>query len=102
MTAQEFRQNVRFVRRRSNKLTKAAILLAITFSVVTLLVLYAATINARVQAQALRDQAQQLEQENDRYEDKIENSGSLEGVEEIAKDELGLVKPGTTIIEPEN
>lgn len=102
MTAQEFRKNVRFVHRHSSRLTKTALCLAIAFSAVTLLVLHTATLNAREQAQALRDQAQQLEQDNDRLQDKIDNLGSLEGVEDIAKDELGLVDPDTVIIEPEN
>lgn len=102
MTAREFRETVRFVRRPSSKLTKLAICLAITFSMVTLLVLHAVTLNIREQAQALKDQAQQLEQENSQLEDKIDSLGSLEGVEDIAKDELGLVDPDTIIIEPEN
>lgn len=102
MTAQEFRENVRFVRRRSSRLTKAAIFLAVVFATVALLVVHALTLNLQEQAQNAKDQAQQLEQENDRLEDKIENLGSLEGVEDIAKDELGLVDPDTVIIEPEN
>lgn len=102
MTAQEFRKNVRLVYRRSSKLTKTALCLAIAFSTVTLLMLHVLTLNEREKADALRDQAQQLEQENDRLQDKIDNLGSLEGVEDIAKDELGLVDPDTVIIEPEN
>lgn len=96
------RENVKFVRRRSSKLTKAALFLAIVFSMMALLVLHALTLNLKEQAQISKDQAQQLEQENDRLEDKIENAGSLEGVQDIAKDELGLVDPDTIIIEPEN
>ena len=102
MTFREFLNEVRFVRGRSNRLTKIAVCLAITFSMVTLLVLHTVTLEARAQADALRDQAQQLEQENDKLEDKIDNLGSIEGVEDIAKDELGLVDPDTVIIVPEN
>ena len=96
------KENVKFVRRRSSKLTKAAIFLAVTFATIALLVLHALTLNLQEQAQAAKDQAQQLEQENDRLEDKIDNLGSLEGAQDIAKDELGLVDPDTIIIVPEN
>ena len=102
MTAREFRENVRFVRRRSSALTKAALLLAIAFSAVALLVLHAMTLNLQERAEAAKNQAQQLEQEKDELENKIDNLGSLEGVQDIAKDELGLVDPDTVIIEPEN
>ena len=102
MTAREFRENVRFVRRPSSKLTKVAIGLAITFSMVALLAFYTVNLSYREQVQALKEYAQQLEQENDRLQDKIDSLGTLEGVEDIAKDELGLVDPDTVIIEPEN
>ena len=102
MTFREFIKTVRFVPGRSTKLTKIAVCLAITFSMVTLLALHAVTLDTRAKAEALRNQAQQLEQDNDRLENKIENLGSLESVEEIAKEELDLVDPDTVIIEPEN
>ena len=102
MTAREFRENVRFVRRPSSKLTKAAICLAVAFSMVALLAFYAVTLDYREQVQALKEHAQQLEQENERLQEKIDSLGTLEGVEDIAKDELGLVDPDTVIIEPEN
>ena len=102
MTVQQMLKNVRLVRRRSNKMTKVAVCLAIALSTVTLLVLRSATLDAQAQADALKQQAQQLEQENSKLEDKIGNLGSIEGVEEIAKDELGLVDPDTVVIEPEN
>ena len=102
MTARELKSRIRVVYRRSSKLTKMAVCLAIALSTVTLLVLRSATLDARAQTDALKDQAQQLEQENDRLEDKIEDLGSIDSVEQIAKDELGLVNPDTIIIEPEN
>ena len=102
MTYQEFRQEVRVVRAPSSKLTKISICLAITFSMVTLLVLHAVTLDTRAQLNALRQQAQQLTEERDRLQDKIDKLGTLEGVEDIAKDELGLVDPDTVIIQPEN
>ena len=102
MTVQQILKNVRLVRVRSSKLTKIAICLAIVLSTVALVALHAVTVNERAHADALKQQAQQLEQENDKFESNIDGLGSLEGVQQIAKDELGMVDPDTVIIEPEN
>ena len=102
MTFQQIMKNVRLVRARSSKLAKVAVCLAIVLSTVALLALHAVTLDAKAQAEALKEQAQKLEQENDRLESNIDNLGSLEGAEQIAKDELGMVDPDTVIIEPEN
>lgn len=102
MMLQNLKSRIRIVYRRSSKLTKMAICLAIVLSTVTLLVLHSMTLDAQAQTDALKDQAQQLEQENNSLEDKIEDLGSVDSVEQIAKDELGLVNPDTIIIEPEN
>ena len=98
---QNLSNRIRVVFRRSSKMTKIAVCLAIVFSTVTLLVLRSATLDAKAQTDVLKDQAQQLEQENNALEDKIDNLGSAESVEDIAKNELGLVDPDTVIIEPE-
>lgn len=102
MTLREIIKNVRLVKVRSSKLTKVAICFAIALSTVALLVLHAATLHEQAQADALKDQAQQLEQDNDQLESNIDGLGSLEGAGQIAKDELGMVDPDTVIIEPEN
>ena len=102
MTVQEIKKNVRLVWGRGSRLTKVAVCVAIALSTVTLLALRAATLDAQAQADALKDKAQQLEQENSQLEDKIGDLGSIDSVEQIAKDELGLVDPDTVIIEPEN
>ena len=102
MTVQQIMNNVRLVKARSSKLTKVAVCLAIVLSTVALLTLHAATLDAKAQAEDLKDQAQKLEQNNNQLESNIEGLGSLEGVEQIAKDELGMVDPDTVIIKPEN
>ncbi len=102
MTLQELVKNVRLVKTRSSKLTKIAICFAIALSMVALLALHAVTLNEKARADALKQQAQQLEQENNKLETNIDGLGSLEGVSQIAKDELGMVDPDTVIIEPEN
>jgi cell division protein FtsL len=48
--------------------------------------------------EAARAQAAALEQSNDDYQNRIDNLGTPEGVEQIAGDELGLGKPGSAQI----
>ena len=51
---------------------------------------------------SLRHQAAQLEQENSQLEQDIDSLGSLDSLQQIAKDELGLVDPDTVVLQPEN
>ena len=94
------RIHIRF--KRSKPITKAALVCAVIAATVTLAALNLLLQDIREQTEALRQQAAQLEQENDKLEDKIDKLGSVDSVEDIAKEELGLVDPDTVIIEPEN
>ncbi len=94
-------KRIRFVYRRSSNFTKTVVATALLLSVVALVTLGIATENARQQAQALKDQAAQLEQDNDRLEENIDSLGSADSVDQIAQDELGLVDPDTIIVKPE-
>ena len=53
------------------------------------------------QTAAMREEAAILEQENEELQEKIENMDNVEGVQQIAEDELGLVDPDTVVIKPE-
>ena len=55
-----------------------------------------------VQTEQLRAKAAALESENADYKAKIADLGSVASVEEIAREELGLVRPDTIYIKPEN
>jgi len=94
-------KRVRLVYRRSSVLTKTVVLSAGVLAMAALLTLNLTIEGVRNKTNELRDQAAQLEQENSQLEENIDNLGSVEGVEQIAKDELGLVDPDTVIIEPE-
>ena len=94
-------KRVRLVFRRSSMLTKTVILSAGALAMAALLTLNLTIDATRQKTEDLRDQAAQLEQENSKLENNIDGLGSLEGVEQIAKDELGLVDPDTVIIKPE-
>lgn len=95
-------RRIRFVYRRSSNFTKTVVMSAIVLSIVALTALGISIHSANARAQELKDQAAQLEQENDRLEDKIDSLGSADSVEDIAKDELGLVDPDTIIVKPES
>ena len=88
---------VRIVRERSSTLTKTVVLVAVVLSMAALLALGSAINNYRAQAQALKDQAAQLEQENGQLQDKTDKKGTLEGLLEFAEDFLGLVDPNSVI-----
>lgn len=93
-------KRVRLVYRRSSTLTKAVVLSAIVLSMAALITLQLTISAAQDRTQDLTDQAAQLEQENQQLEDKIDNLGSADSVEDIARDELDMVDPDTVIIEP--
>ena len=92
---------VRLVYKRSSLTLKIMVLCAIVVSIVTLSVLGGVLADQQAQTEAMRQQAGRLEQENQDLEDKIDNLGSVDSVEDIAKEELGLVDPDTVIIDPE-
>lgn len=93
-------KRIRLVYRPSSTLTKTVVLSAVALSMATLLTLHLTSSAIQRKNQELADQAAQLEQENSRLEDNIAGLGSAEGVEQIARDELGLVDPDTVIIKP--
>ena len=95
-------KRIRFVYRRRSNFTKTVVMCAIVLSVAALVALSIAIHAANARSQELKDQAAQLEQENDRLEDKVDSLGSAGSVEDIAKDELGLVDPDTIIVKPES
>ena len=92
---------VRFVCRRSRIVTKLVILVAVLLSVMTLATLLLAIHSTRSQVEDLRAEAVQLEHENGRLDLYIRELGTIRGIIRIAQEELGLVEPGTVIIQPE-
>ena len=93
---------VRFVYKRSSTLTKVLVLSAVVLSTVTLLGLRSRIQKAEAQNDAVLSQIAQMEQENAKLEQNIDALGTLDGVTQIAKDELGLEDPDTIILVPES
>ena len=92
---------VKVARRRSRLLTKVMVLVAVLLSIATLMTLLLAIYATRAQTENLRAEAAQLERENSRLTEYIEQMGTIKGLLRIAQEELGLVDPGTIIIDPQ-
>ena len=92
---------VKVARRRSRLLTKVVVLVAVLLSIATLSTLLLVIHSTRAQTEMLRNEAIQLERDNNRLEEYIREMGTIKGLLRIAQEELGLVEPGTIIIDPE-
>ncbi len=93
---------ITFRLRKSSPVTIAAVLAAIVLSTAALIALNGATQRAEAQNELLRQEAVSLLAENDRLSDRIAGLGSVESAILIAMEELGLIEPGTTILEPKD
>lgn len=94
-------QHIKLVYRHTPRLAKIVVLLTLVLSTVTLLTLRGQLLKAQERIDATRQQVQQLEQENKKLQDSIDALGSLDSVDQIAKDELDLVDPDTEFFQPE-
>ena len=94
-------KNVQLIFRPGTPLLKVLVVVLIVFSMAALIALGFVQHRLAQQTQDLRWEASNLEQENQDYAEKIADLGSVASVEEIAQEELGLVRPDTIIIKPE-
>ena len=93
-------RRIQIVFRPSTTLLKIVVIVLIVFSTAALIALSWVRQSIQVQTEDLRQEAMALEQENQDLEEKIGNLGSVQSIEEIAQEELDLVKPDTVIINP--
>ena len=87
--------------RSSSVALKIAVTVLIVFSMAALAALAWVRGSIRGQVENLRQEAAAIEQENRELQDKIDNLGSVQSVQDIAREELGLVDPNTIMIQPE-
>lgn len=80
---------------------KILVLVVLVASIVCLMTLRGALLEAKGESEALRSQAAQLEQENSRLETYIQQLGTVQGIIRIAQEELGLVQPDSIIFDPQ-
>ena len=87
---------------RSRTVTKAAVLMALVLCIALLSTLVVMTGRIRENNEALANQAAALEQQNAALEQQIKDLDTVDGIEKIANEELGLVDPDTVIFTPQS
>ena len=85
---------------RTHPLTRVVLIAFLTLSIITLLTLRFLSWQRTSQIEDMRQEAAALEAENDDLQEKIDGKDSVEGLEQIAGDELDLVDPDTIVIDP--
>ena len=93
--------DIKVVRRKSSTLTRIVIITSIVLSRAALLALHAAIDTANRHTEELRQQAVILEQESQRLDEYENQKGTLQEIIRIAQEKLGLILPGSVIIQPE-
>ena len=78
-------------------ITKIVIAALLVYAVVSLVTVRSKTAALNAQTQQLQQQVTDMMQSNSELEYKIEHSEDADTIEEIARDKLGLVKPGEKI-----
>ena len=92
----------RFVRKRSSTLQKLILLFAIVISSAALLMLDLFIKDEQAKEDAWREQAALEQQKNEDLNNRLEDLGSLAGVETLAQELLGLVHGNGIFFQPES
>lgn len=85
---------------RSSRRTKIAVICMAALSMVALMALNLTITAYRNRAEEARKEAARLEYENSQLQDSIDDLGSAGSVEDIAKDELGMVPTDAVVLQP--
>jgi len=83
--------------KRAGKLTKLIILGLIVYSLVTIINLQGRLQEAKENQMQLQEEIEEVAQENAAMEYDLDHADDTEIIEDIARDELGLAKPGEII-----
>ena len=87
--------------RPASNILKIVLIVLIVFSIVALAALRWVHSGILSEIDALKDEASGLEYANQVLDQKTEELGSIQSIQDIAKEELGLVDPDTILIDPE-
>lgn len=93
-------KTIQLVFRPAPPVLKIMVILLILFSIAALGALRMFHLEMQAQNQFLRDKAALIEYENTNLEKKQGLPDSIQTVQNIAKEELGLISPDTVIINP--
>lgn len=95
-------KNAKIVVRQSPASLKIILIVLILFGMVTLAALRWVHTGILEETENLRQEASGLEYANSQLEQKTNELGSVKSLEDIAREELGLVDPDTVIIDPQS
>ena len=87
--------------RPASNILKIVLIVLIVFSIVALAALRWVHGGILSEIDALKDEASGLEYANQVLDQKTEELGSIQSIQDIAKEELGLVDPDTIHIDPD-
>lgn len=93
-------KKIKLVIRRSSLGLKIVVLAMVVLCIVALLAIWLFKEQAKDDLEQLRSEAVELEKANNRLTEAIDKMGTVQGILQVAKEELGLVDPNTIIIEP--
>lgn len=93
-------QGIKVEYTRSHPMTKIVVIALIAVCTVSLIALRITNHRLKTEIAELRSEAAQLEADIADLQEKINMLGSVEGVQDIAENQLDLVDPDTVIIDP--
>ena len=94
-------QNIQIVTHRSNPLTKSVVIAAIVLSIAAVIALGWTQNALEAEIQQMREEAAFLQQENAELAESQLDAENIQGVMDIAQEELDLVDPDTILIQPQ-
>ena len=93
-------KNVKVVARPSPAALKVLLILVILFSMAALLTLRLVHNGIQEEIANLKDEAAEFEYANSELDKRLEDPQSVENIQNIAREELGMVDPDTILIDP--
>lgn len=102
MAANAQKPKIRFRLKRAGTLTKIAVLAAVVLSAAALITLRLTQWDLQERTELVKQQAAELEQRNSYLLGAIDSLGTVKGIREIARNELGLVDPDSIIFHNSN
>ena len=94
-------QNIQIVVSRSNPLTKSVVIAAIVLSMAAVIALRWTQNALEAEIQQMREEAAFLQQENAELAESQLDAENIQGVMNIAQEELDMVDPDTVLIQPQ-
>lgn len=93
-------RNVQITFRKSSPLVKAAVICAILLFSIAMITMRISQRNLEKQTAQLEREAASLVAENEKLEEKIDDVGSVQSIQDIAQELLDMIFPDTVFFEP--